>query len=176
MLETHPFPAFVPPNARYLVLGSFAGKEAVRGTPDYDPAYDWYYGTRRNQFWQILEVVYGVPLDRLERKKALVTRLGMGIADIIYQCERQGSSNLDNALKNAVYNHAAIAPILDGNPIEKIFLTSLEVEHRFRSEFRQLLSRHPAVRLVYLPSPSPRNTTPLDEKIARYWELLPPMR
>jgi len=31
MIETHPFGSFVPPDARYIICGSFTGKEA------YDP-------------------------------------------------------------------------------------------------------------------------------------------
>lgn len=33
MIETHPFGNFVPADAKYLILGSFTGKEAVKGGP-----------------------------------------------------------------------------------------------------------------------------------------------
>jgi G:T/U-mismatch repair DNA glycosylase len=60
--ETHHFPPFAPPHARCLILGSFTGKEAVPGQLYSDGSYDWYYGTRTNQFWPILESVYCVEL------------------------------------------------------------------------------------------------------------------
>src|SRR3972149_2501161 len=102
MIEKHPFGPFVPQDAKYLILGSFTGKEAVKGQPYYDDSYDWFYGTKRNQFWPMLEAVYDLKLNNITRKKKLFTKLGIAIADIIYQCEREGGSNLDSNLKNIV--------------------------------------------------------------------------
>lgn len=57
MIETHIFKIFVPEKAKALILGSFSGKESPADNGVNDPAYDWYYGTKRNQFWPILEAV-----------------------------------------------------------------------------------------------------------------------
>ena len=118
MIETHPFEPFVPKNTRYLILGSFVGKEAVT-----DPAYDWYYGTKRNQFWLILEMVYGVELSSKQVKQVLLERLQTGIADIILRCERKAGSNLDANLEVIEYN-PGITEIFEGNIIETVFFTS----------------------------------------------------
>jgi len=50
MIEKHPYGSFVPINCRYLVLGSFVARD--------EKGYNWFYGTKRNQFWPILEEVY----------------------------------------------------------------------------------------------------------------------
>jgi hypoxanthine-DNA glycosylase len=174
MVETHPFEIFVPPNAKYLILGSFAAKEAMKDHPKFDASYDWYYGTRRNQFWSILEAVYNMELRDKQSKQDLFTRLGIGIGDIIYQVERDKDSSLDYYLKNPAYNKDAIAHAVDENPIHTIFFTSRFVEKRFSSEFKEIINPHPTIELIALPSPSTRYARMnLEQKITRYKELLP---
>ena len=174
MIETHAFGNFVPQNAKYLILGSFTGKQAVRGTPDTDISYDWFYGTPRNQFWPILEEVYGIELRNKLIKQELFTKLGFAIADIIYQCERREGSNLDTNLGNIVYNKEVITDILESEHIGKIFFTSRFVERRFKRIFKDIINRHPEIELITLPSPSPRYAKmSKEQKISRYKELLP---
>lgn len=76
MIEIHPFGNFVPQNARYLILGSFTGKQ--------EDGYDWFYCSKRNQFWPILEVVYGIKLQNKTEKQKLFNRLGVAITDTDY--------------------------------------------------------------------------------------------
>lgn len=165
-METHPFGSFVPFNARYLLLGSFTGK-LVDG-------YDWFYASKRNQFWPILEEVYEVKLRTRKQMQQLFTTLGMAIADIIYQCDRKRCSNLDANLTNIVYAVEDIAHILKNNRITTIFFTSRFVEGKFRRIFKEAFNWQPGIELVTLPSPSPRYavmTKP--QKIKRYKEMLP---
>lgn len=164
MLETHPFGSFVPPKAKYLLLGSFTGKIE-------NASYDWFYTNKRNQFWPILGEVYGEPLKTRTDKENLFSRLGIALSDIIYQCERKKNSNLDTNLVNIVYAVDDITRILDANPIEKIFFSSRFVENKFRRLFKDKLD---SFELITLPSPSPRYATMTkSEKISRYRELLP---
>lgn len=172
VIETHPFGSFVPKNARWLVLGSFTTKEAYDEQKKFD--YTWFYSNGRNQFWPILESVYGVKLKSIRDKEDLFTNLRMALADIIYQCERRKNSNLDMHLTNIVYAIEDITRILASKRISKIFFTSRFVETKFRSNFKEVIRRHPAIELVTLPSPSPRYAQmTLSQKIKRYNELLP---
>jgi hypoxanthine-DNA glycosylase len=174
MIETHPFDIFIPLNASYLLLGSFIGKQAIQGYAEYDPSYDWYYGTKRNQFWPILEEVYAVELKSKAQKQALFARLGMAIGDIILQCERKNSSNLDANLTVIQYNIEPISQALEKNEIGKVFFTSRNVEKMFRKVFKERIIRFPAVELIALPSPSPRHATMTrQQKIDSYKVLLP---
>jgi G:T/U-mismatch repair DNA glycosylase len=127
MIETHPFQPFCPPGAKYLILGSFTANSI-----NSDPAYDWYYVTKRNQFWPILESVYGTDLQAKESKQNLFTNLKIAITDIIYQCERRDGNSLDMNLISLVYNTKTIENILRLNKIEKIFFSSKYVEKEFR--------------------------------------------
>lgn len=173
MRETHPFGIFSPPGANYLILGSFVGKGAGQNTADTDAAYDWYYGTKRNQFWPILEEVYGVELKSKASKQKLLTRLGLAVADIIYQCERTNNNNLDSNLINKVYNRDIFIKIKPKN-LRGIFFTSKFVEKEFKQHFKEIVARNPAIALCALPSPSPRFARKSKErKIKEYREILP---
>ena len=175
MSETHPFEIFSPPNAKYLILGSFVGKEAVKGAAATDESYDWFYGTKRNQFWPILEGVYGVELKNKISKQELFIKLGIAIADIIYKCERKDDNNLDTNLVNIVYN-PAVPGVIESQYLEKILFTSQYVEKRFKKNYKDIINRHPSIQLVTLPSPSPRYAQmSKDQKIRIYKELLPRM-
>jgi hypoxanthine-DNA glycosylase len=168
MIETHPFGEFVPPQARYLILGSFTGKSVP-----IEPGYDWYYGTKRNQFWKIIERVYNVSLPTKEEKVKLFTKLHIAIADIIKQCERSKGSNLDNNLINIVYNFEALRDLLHQHKIVKVFFTSKFVELAFMKNINTA-SEFPYVQFITLPSPSPRYAAlSFDRKVEIYKKLLP---
>src|SRR5688572_1475244 len=107
MIETHPFGDFIPKNIRFLLTGSFTAKRK-----DGDTFYDWFYANKRNQFWSIIEAVYDMKLESTASKQELFHKLGMGISDIIYQCERKENSSLDKNLVNIVYNTNGIKKIL----------------------------------------------------------------
>jgi TDG/mug DNA glycosylase family protein len=168
MLETHPFGNFVPENIKYLLLGSFTSKNATIGTN-----YDWFYSNGRNQFWPIIRKVYNLPLETKEEKQALFENLGIGIADIIYQCERSKGTSLDSNLTNIVYN-PKLENILKNNQIKTIFFSSRYVENLYRRIFKNLVQEFPNIELITLPSPSPRFAKiSKEEKIRKYKILLP---
>lgn len=168
MQETHPFGAFSPAGARYLILGSFAPRAR-------DGRYhDWFYGNTRNQFWTILGNIYGRALRTKEDKRLLLGERKIAITDIIYTCERIKGSSLDANLINPVYHVELITALLRDNPIEKIYFTSRFVEQRFKKHFVKLTQGFPGVELVTLPSPSPRYAAmSLEEKIRIWRGLLP---
>ena len=177
MKETHPFGSFVPRRATFLILGSFTGRQAVQDGAGTDSAYDWFYGTRRNQFWPILEAVYGLNLKDKASKQEALESLGIAIADLIYQCERKQGNNLDNNLYNIVYNTEEIVRILESYPIQTILFSSRFVEKRFSKIFRDYLKNRPDLTFITLPSPSPRYAQmTLAQKIKRYRELLPSLK
>jgi len=164
MIETHPYGSFVPPQAKFLILGSFTGKP--------EAGYDWFYSNKRNQFWSILEIVYGLKLDTKKSKQQLFTKLRIAITDIIYQCERKKGINLDADLINLVYNTSGIEKILGQNEIEKVYFTSRYVENKFRRLFKPA-----TVGLITLPSPSPRYAAMTkEEKIRKYREAFPKLK
>lgn len=173
MLETHPFGSFCPPNAKYLILGSFTTKEFYDNEKKKD--YVWFYSNGgKNYFWPILAEVYKTPLKTRLEMQRLLTKLKIALADIIYQCERKKVSNLDVHLTNIVYAANDITNILKSNKIKKIFFTSRFVEHKFKTNFKKLIAQYPETELIILPSPSPRYVQMTKaQKLAKYKELLP---
>jgi hypoxanthine-DNA glycosylase len=146
LVETHPFGAFVPKNIRCLIVGSFPGREQTQC--DIDETH-WFYGAPRNQFWKILEIVYGRELKNREQKQVLFEKAGIGITDVIRSCVRKLGTNLDENLDIKEYNTDTIAGILKKHKPLVLF-TSRFVEKQFRKLFPDYL--HTDI----LPSPSPR--------------------
>ena len=166
MIETHPFGNFVPKKIKYLMLGSFVSKPS-------NP-YEWFYANGRNQFWPIMEEVYGSKFDTKQKQQKLFVSLEMALADIILSCERRKNSNLYVNLFNIVYNTQAIKEIITKHHLIKIFFTSRRVENLFRKHFGDVIQQHTNMKLVCLPSPSPRYATMSKmQKINYYKRLLP---
>lgn len=166
MVEVHPFGDFVPKETKYLMLGSFVTKPPHR--------YDWFYANGRNQFWPIMEEVYGLELRTKEEQQQLFSQLDMALADIILACERKHNSNLDVNLFNLIYNIKGITAIITKNKIKQIFFTSRYVETSFRRYFKDTLRLYPKIELICLPSPSPRYAVlSKQEKVRSYKKLLP---
>lgn len=166
MIEKHPFGNFVPKKVKYLMLGSFVTKPS-------NP-YEWFYANGRNQFWPIMQEVYGSEFKTKEQQQKLFAELKMALADIILSCERRKNSNLDINLFNITYNIQGVRDIITNYKIEKIFFTSRHVENLFGKVFKDIVQTTKKEELICLPSPSPRYAMmSKTEKITRYKQLLP---
>lgn len=168
MHEIHPFPDFVPPGIKHLLLGSFIARDGLS-----NPNYDWYYSNGRNQFWRIIEQVYDITLSDKASKQELFTQLKIGIADLIRECDRALDNSMDTSLQNKIYNQGIIE-VFQKHELQTVYFTSQFVEKEFRVAFPELVSDYPEVKLVRLPSPSPRYATiSLAQKAELYTKLLP---
>jgi hypoxanthine-DNA glycosylase len=145
-IETHPFEAFVPKNIKYLIVGSFPGKEQTQC--DISEG-QWFYGAPRNQFWKILELVYDRELRTRKEKQQLFESKGIGITDVIKTCVRKSGTNLDENLDIKEYNKETIDKILKKH-YPKVLFTSRFVEKEFKRLFPDYKNTD------ILPSPSPR--------------------
>jgi len=171
-METHPFGSFVPNNCRYLLLGSFVAKNAVNS--EGEGQYNWYFSTKRNQFWPILENIYQRTLKTKNQKQDLFKQLGLAFADTILSCTRKYNNSADTSLTDMVFNDQAIKKILRENNIEIIYFTSRFVEQIYRKNFKELITKYSNINLVTLPSPSPRYAKlNLNQKTAVYKKLMP---
>jgi len=164
-IETHPFKAFIPKNITVIIVGSFPGKEVTHKilSPD-----EWFYGSKRNQFWKILAGVYETDLPTRKEKQNLFKKHGIGMADIFLKIKRKDGNNMDSNLEVIEFNGKAIKSILKNHNIKKIFFTSKFVEKSFIKLF-------PDINIgECLPSPSPRYARMrMAEKINYYRTKLP---
>ncbi|GAB1430690.1 hypothetical protein MASR2M18_15240 [Ignavibacteria bacterium] len=164
-VEAHPFAPFVPPNAIILIVGSFAGRETTRRVPDDK---QWFYGTKRNQFWKILTDIYRIELPDREAKQNLFGKYGIGIADLFLRIKRKSASNSDDALVIVEYNDKIIAEILEKYNFDTIYFTSQFVGRHFAKLFPDVKNTD------FLPSPSQRYARmSLSDKTAFYKAKLP---
>ncbi|MDQ2862899.1 MAG: uracil-DNA glycosylase family protein [Bacteroidota bacterium] len=164
-IEIHPFKPFVPANATILIVGSFPGRDITQKKLNED---DWFYGTKRNQFWDIISAVYGTELKTAADKKELFNKKGIAIADVILQARRNATNNSDSNLEVIAYNDEAIRTILTHTTFQHIFFTSKFVEKHFLKIFPGTKNGK------CLPSPSPRFARMSKaEKIETYRKMLP---
>jgi len=146
-IEIHPFKPFIPDNAVILILGSFPGREQTQIEQNEN---DWFYGSRRNQFWDIISQTYNTPLLTKADKQELFKRNGIAITDIFLKVRRTENNNLDNNLEVIEFNEVAILTILQNSNINTVFFTSKFVQQHFHKLFPKFTNT------VCLPSPSPR--------------------
>jgi hypoxanthine-DNA glycosylase len=163
-LETHPFEAFIPNNIKFLIVGSFPGKDQTGRELDDT---HWFYGAPRNQLWKILEIVYGRPLRNRKDKQQLFQEAGIGMTDVIKTCIRTEGTNMDENLEVKEYNKDEIESILILHH-PKVLFTSRFVEKEFKRLFPAYINTD------ILPSPSPRYfRLRIEDKAKIYEEKLP---
>lgn len=149
ILEVHPFGAFVQPDTRYLVVGTFPGRQFSQRSAaenEADPTAFSYGG--RNQFWRILEKIYAVELPDRASKQRLFKEKCLGMMDLIAACRRKKNSNLDTDLTDIVWNKPAFEALFNAQAIDCVFCTGKGVATIFTKWFPDKLC-------VTLPSPSP---------------------
>jgi hypoxanthine-DNA glycosylase len=167
-LEYHPFGSFIPKNVQYLVVGTFPGRQfSQRSTFENEAdTYAFSYGGR-NQFWRIMEKMYGIELPNRDSKKQLFQTLNMGLLDVIQACRRKNQSNLDSDLIDIVWNKAEFDSIFKENNIKNVFCTGKGVAQIFQKWY-------PEMPCVALPSPSPLYAAMrFDEKYEFYKSVFP---
>lgn len=164
-IEVHPFKAFVPRNATVLIVGTFPGKDITHKLLNEN---DWFYGTKRNQFWKIIAGVYKVEVTTKKQKQTLLEERGIAIADLFLKVKRTAGNNTDGNLQVIQFNDEDLKKIIKYPTLQHIFFTSQFVEKEFLKVF-------PSVSIgESLPSPSPRFATmSLATKIEIYKSKLP---
>jgi G:T/U-mismatch repair DNA glycosylase len=132
MYSKHPFEPYIPNNATKLIIGTipparFCFNENSTKGKLLDKDVDFYYGSRDNKFWQIVEQVFNLNFsegaDGIEQRKAFLKVQKIGITDVINICEREKESALDTKLN--ITELKDISRLLIENPtIDTLIYTS----------------------------------------------------
>jgi hypoxanthine-DNA glycosylase len=134
---------------RVLILGSFPGDESLRRKQ--------YYANPRNQFWPVIGAVIAEDdfhyLPYEERLSKLLDH-GIGLWDVYASCERQGS--LDSRIRSPVENDLAVLRTAPG--------LKLICFNGKKSGSCSDIYRTEGYATLVLPSTSPANTIPFDDK------------
>jgi double-stranded uracil-DNA glycosylase len=145
-------------DARLFILGSLPGDASL--------AAKQYYAHPRNAFWGLAGAVIEENLESLsypERLERLIAHR-IGLWDVVAHARRPGS--LDQAIRSAGHN-----------PLSDYFSTFPNIEAvafngaKAAVAGRPLLNGMERLTLIDLPSSSPANTRPFDEKAAAWGEL-----
>ena len=90
MHQTHPFDAIADEHSKVLILGSFPSIKSFENR--------FYYAHPRNQFWPIMEALFGVSLPDNEAKKVFALKTGIALWDIYGSLRRSKNNSSDSNL------------------------------------------------------------------------------
>ncbi len=154
---SHPFDPIVFPDTEVLILGTFPSIDSFEKS--------FYYAHPRNQFWPILSILTGYPINNRDQKIWLLKQSKLGLWDMVAGCHRENS--LDSSLKGIEVND--IPALLRKYPsIRKILFTGRKAQELFERNFGDL-----EIERDYLPSPSPAYAAmSFEEKAKVYAEKL----
>ncbi|KAB7632772.1 DNA-deoxyinosine glycosylase [Stenotrophomonas rhizophila] len=158
-------PAQLDVDCRVLVLGSMPGVASLQAGQ--------YYAHPRNRFWPLMGVLCGIDaaLPYPDRVRALNAR-GVGVWDVIGQCERRGSLDASIVRGSEVPN--ALGVLIDGWPALRAIACNGGTAYRAFQRFivPALLDAAHEVPVWSLPSTSPANAAWPLPRLVEAWQPL----
>lgn len=133
MKSKHPYCPFIPEGATKLIIGTMPPYRFCKTPKElYEDDVDFYYGSKDNDFWNLLSQITGAKLDKkntetaIIQRKALLSKLHIGITDIIEQCTHINGKSTDDSLDDIVLK--PINELLSHHPeIDSLIYTSKSI-------------------------------------------------
>lgn len=124
-IETHPFPPFLPPSAKVLIMGTFP-PQPKRWSMDF------YYPNRSNDFWFMMGLIFFGCKDtfydrenrqfRLNEIKLFLTEKGIALSDTGYKIRRLQGNASDKFLE--IIEPVRLESLLDKTPLCRTLATT----------------------------------------------------
>jgi double-stranded uracil-DNA glycosylase len=143
-------PAQISASTHTLILGSMPGAASLVAQQ--------YYAHPRNAFWPIMGALYGVDVHAAyaHRLRQLLA-CGVGLWDVIGECQRKGSLDSDIASDSIVFNDV-IGLVRRSSRLTTILTNGGAATKLFRSHvWQQFQAEERAPRWIAMPSTSPAN-------------------
>jgi hypoxanthine-DNA glycosylase len=161
------FPPQVGPGCRVLVLGTVPSLRSLEMRQS--------YAHPHNLFWPFMGVLYGAgPELAYAERIARLHKAGVGIWDVLKDCERPGSLDSSILARSEVAND--IPQLLDAEPtIAAIALNGAKAQQVFARRIAPHVDpkRAQRIQILALPSTSPANASiPREIKLERWRALL----
>jgi len=160
----HPFEPVVFEDSEILILGTFPSIKSFEN--------EFYYSHPRNQFWDILSVIFDDKKpNTIEEKIKFLKKHKIALWDAVCECKRKNGNSRDDNLE--IIKPCNIEKLLEKYPkIKKIAVTSKTSEKVIKKHFKNSpfsILHSP----LYLPSPSPLNARlKLNQKAQKWKKLL----
>jgi G:T/U-mismatch repair DNA glycosylase len=133
----HPFPFYISDNATKLIIGTIPparfciDRNEKKSTLTNPNDVGFYYGSCDNYFWELIGEVFDTKFafgeEGVEQRKNFLNRKGIGITDMIEECERINNSSLDSKLE--IIQFRKVSPLLKIFPnIKTLIYTSVYVK------------------------------------------------
>lgn len=161
-------PPRVAADCRVLVLGSMPGDASLQAAQ--------YYAHPRNRFWPVMGALCGFDATLpYERRLQALNEAGVGVWDVIGQCERAGS--LDAAIVRGTEVVNPIVDLVHASPaLRAIALNGGKAATAFRRHVQPLLasSARGDIACLALPSTSPAHAAMSLPQLQQAWSVLQP--
>ena len=107
MRSVHPYEPFVPQGATKLIIGTIPPyRFCIEPQELRDGDVNFYYGSRANAFWRLIEQATGETFDfentekAVEQRKVFLDKRGIGITDVVQSCVHQDGKSDDISLQS----------------------------------------------------------------------------
>ncbi|MDR7070020.1 hypoxanthine-DNA glycosylase [Pseudoxanthomonas japonensis] len=159
-------PPSVDAGCRVLVLGSMPGGASLQAAR--------YYAHPRNRFWPVMASLCGFAADlAYEDRLRGLHAAGVGLWDVIGQCERRGS--LDTAIVRSSEVANPVGALLLAHPgIVAIALNGGKAADAFRRHLQPSLPPARALEVFALPSTSPAHAAMNASTLRDAWSVIAP--
>jgi G:T/U-mismatch repair DNA glycosylase len=121
---------YIPKGATAILLGTFPSvliREAFGRIRPEDV--DFFYGSRDNNFWRDLSIIYRRTLDQerteaaIRQRMELLDDLKLGLSDAIFACHTAGSA-MDTALHDIELNTQLVRDLDEHPTVTRLYFTS----------------------------------------------------
>jgi hypoxanthine-DNA glycosylase len=159
----HPFEPVVFEDSEILILGTFPSIKSFKNK--------FYYGHPRNQFWDILAIIFNDKKpENIREKTDFLKKHKIALWDAVCECKRKNGNSRDDNLE--IIKPCNIEKLLEKHPkIKKTAVTSKTAEKVIKKHFKNSqfsILNSP----LYLPSPSPLNARLKLQQKAEIWKKL----
>lgn len=181
LLERHPWPPFIPENARVLIMGTFP-PQPKRWSMDF------YYPNRTNDFWFLMGLIFFGNKDalydrpnktfRLDEIKKLMTEKGIALNDTGYEIRRLKNNASDKFLEivTPVSLHDLLANMPDCHTIattgEKAAGVIAQLTATFPPRMGEMVQSGDGLDIWRMPSTSRAFPMALEKKAEYYANML----
>lgn len=159
-------PPSIGVDCRVLVLGSMPGDASLQAAH--------YYAHPRNRFWPLMASLCGFSTDLpYEARMRGLHDAGVGLWDVIGQCERRGSLDAHIVRGSEVANPVGDL-LVAHRSIVAIALNGSKAAESFRRHVEPRLPQAHRPTLLALPSTSPANAAFQHARLSAAWSAITP--